>query len=154
MCLFVICASWSDPTEVCLILLKVLLVPNCQVQKRDVPHNPTQWIKEKVLHNVVGFCSLTHSIHQNCKFTQEHGKIFDSLVFEIYKKKTKNPGLSCTEHVSGSLLRVGFVMAIIQPSAQWDRRANNCLFTPCPAHFIISTTEKCTPTHSQSLGPR
>lgn len=21
-------------------------------------------------------------------------------------------------------------MAIIQPSAQWDRRANNCLFTP------------------------
>lgn len=64
MCLFVICTSWSDPTEVCLTFLKVLLMPNWQVQKGDLPHNPTQWIKEKVLHHVVGFCSLTHSIHQ------------------------------------------------------------------------------------------
>lgn len=58
MCLFVICTSWSDPTEVCLIFLKVLLMPNCEVQKGDLPYNPTQWIKEKVLHNVVVFCSL------------------------------------------------------------------------------------------------
>lgn len=38
--LFVLCISWNGQTEVCLIFKKVLLMPNCQTQKYNVPHNP------------------------------------------------------------------------------------------------------------------
>lgn len=46
-----------EPAEICLIFFKVLLTPNCPMRKSNVPHNPIQWIKEKVLHNVSGFYS-------------------------------------------------------------------------------------------------
>lgn len=74
-------------------------------------------------------------------------------MFQISQKK-KSPS-SSTDHVLDSLLWVAGGIC------HGDNSVHNgtaeqiivCL-PPRPTHFIISTTEKCTPTHSQSLGPR
>lgn len=99
MCLFVMCMSWSDPTKVCLVFLKVLLMPNCQVQKYNVPHNPS-------LHNELNkmcwiifvfsfFCLVKHCSIQFHSGTglwfhtgPLHGIIFGICC--VFKLKNKN----------------------------------------------------------------
>lgn len=99
MRLFVMFMSWSDLTEVCLTVLNVLLMPNCQVQNYNVPHNPglhNEWNKicctiflAFPVFFLVKPCSLRfHSGTGLCFHTgPPHGIIFGiSCVFKLKEK--------------------------------------------------------------------